>query len=42
MKKTSLTNERARQILKTHALNEIGEVSDFSKYYNRVFCMDMK
>ena len=42
MTKNSLTKEQARHFLKTHALNEICEITDFSKFYTSAFCMVAK
>ncbi len=31
------TKEQAREFLKQHALNEISDISDFTRFYTRVF-----
>ena len=42
MKEVTRTKEEARRFLIQHALNEICEVSDFSKFHTRVFCVFAK
>ncbi len=37
-----LTKEQAREFLKQCALNEISEVTDFTYFYRRVFCVFAK
>ena len=42
MKDVIHTKEQARQFLIQHALNEIIEVTDFSKFHSKVFCVFAK
>ena len=42
MNHISHTKEQARRFLIQHALNEICENSDFSKFYRSVFCVIAK
>jgi hypothetical protein len=42
MKITHHTKEQAREFLKQEALNEINDISDFSRFYTSVYCVIAK